>query len=252
MITWGYLFSNYISASASITPSTEDATYTKASLYDRRINKPFRFTSKSSQSLLFDLFSSYEADIVILLKHNFTPSATITLKGGATSAANNFSVTIPWASTNTYKQFTAPSGYRYYKLEVDDPTNSRNPELGEMYLHSLAQFNRAYSWGSEEGRVFNTDQHRTEFGTIVAYPKYNIRTRRFPLSPLNASQKQEIHDMIATASGGLFPIVIIPDTSGNDCIFGRITDPYGATASPPPYYTAGFGFAEESSGKAVT
>ena len=253
MITCGYIFANLISGSVTITPSTEDAVYTKASLYDKRINKPFRFTAKSGQTLTFDFFAAKTVDLLVILKHNFTSTVSLTLKWSADGSFTDGGLaTVAWAATNIYKRLTPSQSYRYWRLELDDATNPRNPEMGEMYIGVAVEFARAYAWGSEEGRVYSIDQHTTEFGTKIVYPKYNVRTRRLAFSPMSESAKDAIATLYNTVSGSLFPFVLFPDLATTDCIFGRLMNAYGSVTSPEPYYSSALEFVSESPGKAVT
>jgi len=246
-----YIVTNLITGSITITPSTEDAIYTRASLYDGFINKPFRWTAKENNTLLFDFGGAVTIDLIVLLQHNFTSNVVATLTSGTTSACDDgYSGTITYAATNTYTSIT-PTSNRYWKLEIDDAGCSSNSELCEIYMGVDVPFSKMYSHGWEEGLVHMNDERITEFGNELVYEKYSIRTYRLPWNACTSTVRDEIKTLITATKRNLTSFVLIPDTSANDCVFGKIRNPYGAVAYPEKFYSTGIEFREVSAGKAV-
>lgn len=246
-----YIYTNLITGSITITPSTEDAVYTKASLYDQRINKPFRFTSHSG-TVLFSFAAPVSIDLCVILKHNFTAAATIELKYGTTNAVADGTETITWAATNCYKRFSSTSK-QYWRLDITNAAlGATCAEMCEVYLGVAVPFSGYLSYGWEKGVIYTNDIHQTEFLTVTAYERNQVRSRRYTFSPATSTVEGEVETLYSTCSGNYAPFVLIPDLSTNFCMFGRLAGNYGAMASPPPYYSASIDFREEPPGKAVT
>ena len=110
------------------------------------------FTGDTSESLVIDLGTATTISSVILLDHNLTSAATVTIEGNATDS---------WGAptyTSTFSPITDPlSGYlsqtfRYFRLTFADAANPDGViRIGGLYLGSYFQLTQVNAiWGSSE------------------------------------------------------------------------------------------------------
>ncbi len=130
------LYNNFVVGS-TITSSTEDSNYTFDDAFnDIRLNRVGRTTSDSSQWIKFDLSSAQSIDYIVILNHNFTSGATITIQANATDSWGSPSVSevITYSESPIVKNITL-SSYRYWRLVVDDSSNPDNYiQIGNVFL----------------------------------------------------------------------------------------------------------------------
>jgi hypothetical protein len=248
----GYIYTNlaYLTGGSNIAVSTEDSTYTKASLIDYRIDKPFRHTTTSG-TITVNLGSALAVNFVWLGKHNLT---AVTVTAGTTSACSDYTVSpspaIIYSQTNIFLKFASQS-YQYWKVSS---TSSSNVEICELVLGVFVPFSSAFSYGFTKGRAFVNDLHTTEFGGIISYDRYDVRTRRYGWNNQSSTVDGEIETLFTTVSGSYRPFVLVPDIATQFSLFGRLVGDYQSqnVAAGSELYSTGFDFREESPGKYVT
>ncbi len=250
----GYVFSNriytaYAADNANITVSTENATYPKAGLVDFRIDKPFRHTTTSG-TVLVDLDSALACDFAWIGKHNL---ATVALTAGSTSACSDFTASpspaVDYTATNIFLKFTEQT-YRYWKFTT---TSISNVEMCELYLGVFAQFSVGFDYGFQHGKVFASDQHRTEFGSLYPYSRYNVRTRRYTWTNRSPTLESEIATMYDTTSGSVNPLVWVADTTVNSSLYAHLVGNYQSqnVAAPGGMWNVSIDLEECSPGKVL-
>lgn len=115
-------------------------------------------TLESPNTITVTFPTDSEIDALVLLDHNLTSSATITLWGddaatfdSGTAGAPQLSETVTWnADKILHYLTTADRTKRYWQIRIADTLNSDGRiEIGELYLGSYLELSRTYSNGFE-------------------------------------------------------------------------------------------------------
>ena len=120
-----------------------------------------------------DLEEAGEARALILYDHNLTPEATVTLMGDddASWGSPAFSETVPVSSGRIIHYLSAPSSYRYWRVEISDPSNPDGyVEIGHLYLGPYLELSRTWRPGRKR-----TDSYLVAAGTT----SYGVRKLRY-------------------------------------------------------------------------
>ena len=216
-----YIAGNLIDSTAVITASTEDATYLRAYLYNRRAGKPFKFTTVSGD-LVIDLGEAKAVTAIAIMGHNFTSGATITLYGNATDAwgAPSKTETLTWRDKDLYKCFASGS-YRYWKLVVSDGGNSSNLKIGELILGTHTELSQNYNWGRSDTDEYINLVDLTEYQQAWVYEL--TEQKKFTLGFfVDDTTRAEIITWHTAVKGKLYPFVFIPDSAEADCYYMRL------------------------------
>ncbi len=219
-----YIVTNIIVGKV-ITVSSEDANFPKANLADGIVAKPFKFAAKVAQTITIDLGLAQAVDIAVLLNHNFTSSATVTLRRSNDNFVNNDVLVGVFAirERDMYMSFTQASD-RYWRLTVDDGSNSANPAIGEFLLGVKNEI-EMFNIGWELDRIQMNIIHETERGVRHAFDLFERRILNLPFGPLSESQINQIVITLHQATNGsLIPFVFIPDIDKPDLFYVRLTN----------------------------
>lgn len=244
----GYLAVNLLTSALTYVFSSEDATYGRASLYDSRQSKPFRFTGKTSQTILIDFLTATAITCIVLVKHNLTSGVTISVDYGTTSSVADGTVTPTWTTKNIAKTFASVSK-RFWRLNISDPGNAAMPEMGELYFGNHVTFSMGFAHGWEPGVVNTNDLHTTEFGSITAYRKSEIETLRLPFITRTATLRDELKTYHQAVDGNYLPHVFFRDiTDMSSALYVRKVNDHGARNVPPDYWDSAVEVREEVSG----
>ena len=139
-------------------------------------NRDTRFRSASAAatfSMVIDNAASVDFNVLTILDHNFTSSATITLEGNATDSwgSPSFSEAVTWASKKLGHYTSSLESYRYARVTVSDTSNSDGYiEIGTLFLGEYMELSRNFSPGLDIS---------IELSKTAAKNRYNITKKRF-------------------------------------------------------------------------
>ena len=136
------LYNNWVS-SATITPLTEDPNYLFEDAWqDTRLTRYARTVDDDDQTFILDLGSKRAVDYCTILGHNFTSGATIKIQGNASNVwtAPSVDITLTYTANNIYYAFSSTQTYRYWRLTVDDASNTDTYlQISKLWLSSYLQ-----------------------------------------------------------------------------------------------------------------
>jgi hypothetical protein len=215
-----YLAANLISASATITPSSEDSAYPKENIYDKQAANVFRCYSQTSLDIEIDFGADIQADTISLINHNLTAGATLDLKAGASPAPSS-SVIAPANRANDLWSPFAPASHRFWLLTIAD-TNPAALQIGQMIIGTRVALPRARRIGDYSPAIKRaTISGETYAGVFWNYPLF----KRHQLNPSfrvgSAAEFAILAALDEAVHGNLYPFLYIPDGNGADCFYVR-------------------------------
>jgi len=170
-----------ISDSATLTASSESGELVAENIQDPRINRVWRTTNDTSETMDFDFGAVENVNCIVFATGNLTNGATVTVDASTTGTFGGEEVEI-LAAVNVFEsiwgygeggygehgyggfrldaEFTgwAPifyadwsdEAYRYWRVTLTDPDNSDGYiELGRMALETNFRPERSYAWGAQ-------------------------------------------------------------------------------------------------------
>ncbi len=188
-------YQNYLE-SATVTVTSEDASFPRYRLYDRAQGLLFKGTTHPNPfSILVDLGASGpypEIDTVILGKNHNLTGLTLDLyygpDGSTWSLAKNW-VSVAGIDRESFTQRNA----RYWVLNIDTP--AANPEIGEFFLTKGLSFDRNPNLGYQYGDDKNFNRILTQSG-MAQKTKLGERkkARSYRLTNISPSQKTDLEN----------------------------------------------------------
>lgn len=249
-MTQAYICPNLITASASLAASGSDAVYSLNYLRDGHAGIPFRFADGSGGWVEIDFGSAVEVGGIALVNHNLTPSATVTLKGGAATNPSTVSVTVPWTEHDTWAEISPAASYRYWRLSISE-TNPDQTEIGELVLGSLARLSRGHGGGHVQRVARGMAEHETELGVRYSATRWERREWELDWRNVTSGQLAELAALDSACGGSRIPWVWIPDTSSSGCHFVRKQADWAWSNSTGTLWEAGLRLREEHRGSTI-
>jgi len=217
-----YATTNLLTVSTLTSVSTEDPTYVKENLYNRRPSYPMRFTAKSNCAININLLAATHVTFAAIFNHNFTVTPTIALTAGTSSACANFTASPAFAVVTNFndcfiKPNTGVTDYQYWKLNVTAASNPYNLEIGEFFLGTYSSFTSAIKIriDQSDGPEYWMAKQKTYYGQDwTSYFSYN---EHFSLTLTNVNTSRSAVDEVALflktvqQAGGRF--VLVPNDS---------------------------------------
>lgn len=241
-----FVTTNLITAGSMITPSTEDATFTKGYLIDGKSTLPFRFTTTSG-TLTVNLGSAKSLDTIALIQHNLPAGTTITVAVDGGGAAS-----MTWAVTNCYVRITPVSGTSI----VITISSSVTVEICELVIGLSTVLLEQFRFGGAGGADYTNFFHETELGAIDAYEGFHRRVYSLPLTNVLETTRAQVDTLYSTLMGNLTPFLLIPDVGVAQCLWGRLDGRYSHSAVNKSgsvlVYNTQINFAEEAAGLRVS
>jgi hypothetical protein len=194
-------------------------TYTSDS---RRIHYPKAYAD-------IDLLSAVALDGFFIGNHNISSAATIELIGADDSAftTNVVTETVTWAATNIYGLFSATRTKRYWRLSVQDPTNTNAYiQVGRLFLAPAWTLSRGVAMsGSNEGVEDITEIEESDSRDIYGQEFPIVDILVYPFTGMYEADKTEYLAMQKECGVSKFYVIIFdstaPATSGK---FGKNID----------------------------
>ena len=224
-----------LSDDVTITPSTEDATYPKAGLYDNNPAKAFKMTATTG-NIVFDFGSPVNIDIFAIIHHNLTAGlSNVKFQGNATdswgSPSLDQTVTIPTYEedgfpVNPWLDLSALSNsFQFWRLNFGT-ANAANIALGQIWLGGTKRsLVRNFEWGFQEMVDRKIIEHVTDYDVSTIYD-LGAKIKGFTLT-----LKTTVAGMLAveqwwdSCRGRSLPTLIILDPAVKDARMVRWLDP---------------------------
>lgn len=135
-------YTNYIDSidSLKLTPTTESSNFPIENVQNQRLAVKYLSTSASSQSIVIDLESAKAINTFAIISHNISTAATILLSANSSNTwPGAVSETIT-ANSNMILKFFTDHTYQYWKIDIDDPTNTDGYiKIGRLWLGDYIQ-----------------------------------------------------------------------------------------------------------------
>jgi hypothetical protein len=174
-------------------------------------------TSKASQWIQFSAPAAKTSNAIAIIDHNFTSSATIEVK---TSTASDFLSGVTSQGTPTYRAgiiwhtFSGGSGSRrYYRLYVDDPSNTNDfLTIGRVLIGNF--FAPANNYEANFDRPDeDLSLRQTAIGGVETHVVRPILSRRPLVFPISTQAQLELWEDFANAVGDHAPFaaILAPD-----------------------------------------
>jgi hypothetical protein len=197
-----------------------------------------------SNAYVDELYDYPAVDVVSVHGHNVDAVGDATFAPQFLSSTDNFVANQTTEATGFatqpafYMLLAAPVYKRYWRLSLP-AANSSAVEIGELVIGQTYSLLQAPTYGAELG--FMRDDVATESGAgeqhVYARTKQARRTLGLKFRFDSETKYRAARDEIFRRSGGrVNPLVIIPDTTLPDVIFGRIDKSWKVTRSLAAYY----------------
>ena len=224
------LHADNVTPNATITATTENASYPATNLQDRIFAKVAKLTGTTG-NFVFDFGAAQRVDVIAFGPHNLTAAlAGVKIQANATNSwatpTMDVTLTVPsyhedGQSANVWKDITGESGYdtggfRYWRL-VFGTANAANIAIGEVWLIAQKRtLAKNLLWGGQFGITLADAhpviEHRTESGVPLIYDRgYKVRQI---LGSLRTSQTgmTELLSWHRSLRGRVYPTFIVPNS----------------------------------------
>lgn len=188
------------------------------------ISRPAMTTATGSQLFTIDLPRTANVDVFAVVNHNFSDTATINLYGGNSHnpTGGTFTQGITWRKRDAFVILSSTQTYQYWTLSVDDPANLDGfLRIGYLMMGELTQPGFTFQYGWRRSRSYDGVRHRTEYGTPLVAGLFSQTTSQWNFGPLTQANADTLAGIIDDAAGDEHPLLVIPDTTVNECYFGR-------------------------------
>lgn len=202
---------NYID-DATLTASTENPQYTVDNIQDPHLSSKFRFTAKTSESIVVDYGTAVECDSIAILGHNLTASATLKIQGNSsdswTSPPLDETIT---ASTDEIAHFFTAGTYRYWRFTFSDTANTSSYiELGRLFLYSATTISRVFTNSFVENHVDTSRRYYSISGQVYGVKGITYRVYQLDFSYWSTDMVNTVLQ-IKEDTRGITPIVVVLD-----------------------------------------
>ena len=221
------LAANLVTVSGNVfSSSSQDTNYLRTNVGVGWPAQPFKFASAGvDDQITVDFTSLKSVDICSMHGHNLDAGITVELRGSTDnfSSSDVLVATMTKASPTFYDTFGSAS-IRYWRLKFVG-TNSVPIEIGEWVLGARSTLDRPQlvSWSYEE-LMPQSRQSGANVPQVFAVNLSSLRQRVLDLSFLarTYAQRDNFRALLTDTKFGEEPLVIIPDSSDEIIIHGRM------------------------------
>lgn len=200
--------------SADLNPSSQTTELPASNIQDPIPTKVWRTTGTSSENLVLDLGAPKQATVVVLLEHNLTASATITLQANSSDSWSTppFSANLDHHEKNIIKFFNQAQ-YRFWRLLLSDSGNPDNYlQLGRLWIGGHFQpdrdFHKNFTIETSDPTAIIYSDSGSKFATL------RTPFRRLKISFPNTKQKTEFDQLLTTVNrSNNFIIALDPENT---------------------------------------
>jgi hypothetical protein len=160
---------------------------------------------------------------IAIVGHNLEDTATINLHAGSSFDPSHL-VTLTWRKNIIFHVFDSAQNYKYWTINVSDVANQHGFfQVGYIVMGNLTEMNFGFAVGADFTDTSYDEFSHNEF--TVPIPKHKSEQMKLRLLFQNkpVSEMNVLKNLFLDNLGVGKPALFIPDTSGRDCVFGRIT-----------------------------
>jgi hypothetical protein len=231
-----------VSLSTVITASSANSAYPAANLKLLPVAKHWRSTT-TSPDLQIDLGASLPINLMGLLNHNLTSSATVTVNGGSSANPNGgqYQTTIAYREFDAFKIIDTAQTWRYWKIIVSDASNADGYiRVGIPVLGNATELGFHWNYGDTFTDSFTTIFRRTPGGAVYKEPVYGIAKETFTFGPITVANMAILRTLYRSLETTGKPIFIIPERDVYDGYFGYFTGEFSRKLDFDEYVTLTF------------
>ena len=215
----------FMKSGTVLTPGSEVAAYPGSNVKLLPIANTWRTGGVANETLLITLESAMPINLLGFKNHNLTPSAVVTFNGGSTPNPDGgqFTTTLTWRKFDLFKSLAAAEMYKYWKLIVQDPTNTDGYlEFGGLLGGSATTFGFNFSYGFTVEDLFeNLGEYR--FGVPNFQRGFDQVQIGMFWEEMTAAESNTLRAVFRSLAGNLKPLFLIPDPEIYEGYFGRFT-----------------------------
>lgn len=193
-----------------ITVSSEDPSFPKENLIDGDYSVPFRFNSLTGGTIEIDFLTAVTFDTVFLGNHNFDPTATFTIKVGASSPPTTL-VDSPGYRVKNIVSLLSSQSFRFLEIGIAD-ANLGLTEIGELVVGVRTVLPRGIRFGFTPGIQQQIIKERTNRGKRYALELFELERRQYSFR-FPESERSEFLAFWKAVNGSIDPFVWIENES---------------------------------------
>lgn len=203
--SWHFIAFNHFKAGRML-DSDRDTRYRSSSL-------------GSPNTITVDLGTAGSVSALVLIDHNLTASATITLKGNSSDSGwgtPEFSNAVTYNADKILHYLSVATSKRYWRLEISDGSNPDSYiEIGTLFLGPYLQLTKNVSMKQDRSVDVLDTSAETSFG-LVRRKFHNLRRRwQYRYALLESADRSSLINMLTsisdTAEQKIKPVFFNPD-----------------------------------------
>lgn len=206
----------------TVTEPTDISAYPESNLVALPVSATTRFKNRASNKIHFSFGRAVSLDFVALVAHNLSPTATLTLRAGASYDAATLSEAIAWRRRTAFVHLSAAAAHRYWSIAITDAANE-HPYLEAGYLVAgvldVYDYGPSDEWLSSDRMVQVLGESDTGTPNIRALSERRSVAMLF--EALSVGEAAEARSLFLDLAGRKTPLFFVPDTLVNDGFFGR-------------------------------
>lgn len=213
-------------AAASASASTADALYPASNAVTTPPALPWRSTALASQWIEVDLGSAQAIDLIAIVGHNLSSTATINVRAGATAAPTTLISAMTWRDRTAYVGLSATASHRYWRIEISDAANtSPYVQVGYIVLGNRTVLGTKFALGWERTHRTVTRRSRTELHVpLVGTLLQQAATLRLTFDSQRVAESAEadaVRDWLLSFDRDKRPLFLIPNDDLYQGYWGR-------------------------------
>ena len=213
-----YNLDTYINSVTLSSVSTEDSVYPKENMYNKEQAMPWRLSANSGYTI-FD-FGSDRPTFFGMMNHNLlgTGAYSMTLKTAATEGAlvGETPEAVVWHDQNIWHEITTTPD-RWWRVDISDPDNGSNLEIGELIFYIPGTFTMNYQWPYREGLDYVIEENITHYGRRVRTRRATRKTFNIDFEGVTDANLVSEVEAFFEGFAGENPFVFIPDEDEDIC-----------------------------------
>lgn len=236
--------------SATITTTTENASYPASNLKSLPIVTRWRSTAvASAQDIEVDFGAAQSIDLIALVNHNLTSGATVVISAGTSTAYAEFSsVSMTWREFLAFKWLSTAVSYRYWRIRITDTANTDSYiAVGYLVLGGSTRPTFNFQQGYVTSPEFVNLQGNSPYGVPAVDEVHRYQTLRLDFGPLTSAEMTVLRNMYANVEHDTNPLILLPERDGADAYFGRFISWFDERYDAAQRYTS-LTFEEDSYG----
>ena len=213
---------------AQVSASSSDTNYPITNISALPVSKPWRSAEGQIDDVKvrMDFAVAQTIDTLSLVNHNFSSTATITLRGGTSPDPDgtDFNTTITWAEFNAWKLLASTESWRYWTILLNDESNVFGfLQIGYLVFGdaTVLAFNFEPQWELERMSAVRVIEN--EIGVPMVGARLSGHTvLRISFTTRTDAQKDTLETFLASLKRETKPLLFLPDSAETEAFFGRL------------------------------